>query len=454
MPEQKSNRGNAVTVSPFESPFTNQLLRFGMRGLNLKDSLDALEGWSRHTNLDHDNTGEATVRAGQTSHATAGTVHHSVRKLRDEQAGTFTRVRGIDTDLYIGASGALGAAIDTGYSGDPLTLLPHRPTLSGDPWMFVADRSRMRKVRADGLDLPIGLPAPTVAAAVALDREYRRTVATFSATDNTQATQWTYVPGTDEDGNSTNAPSAISEVNIPDGSPNLFMTTDPGSAQSAYSSWMGIPLTRDLNTLSPTTGAPGDIAASDEDVMHVWLKTSHPQNVKEIRIYIVVSPVFTPTTLPGTPGKIAGNEDAYVKAFRQNDFVQFIQANQTQIDAAETARVFALRDRDLQDRAIVPRRFHPPSTRVRGLGGEAGAVDDRPSWAVPRASMDPGRGQSLQVGTGAHQWFERGDIGLSFRRGDFQRLGNTANRDWSTVTGLLVYISSEIHVSRSEERRV
>lgn len=447
MPEQKSNRGNAVTVSPFESPFTNQLLRFGMRGLNLKDSLDALEGWSRHTNLDHDNTGEATVRAGQTSHATAGTVHHSVRKLRDEQAGTFTRVRGIDTDLYIGASGALGAAIDTGYSGDPLTLLPHRPTLSGDPWMFVADRSRMRKVRADGLDLPIGLPAPTVAAAVALDREYRRTVATFSATDNTQATQWTYVPGTDEDGNSTNAPSAISEVNIPDGSPNLFMTTDPGSAQSAYSSWMGIPLTRDLNTLSPTTGAPGDIAASDEDVMHVWLKTSHPQNVKEIRIYIVVSPVFAPTTLPGTPGKIAGNEDAYVKAFRQNDFVQFIQANQTQIDAAETARVFALRDRDLQDRAIVPRRFHPPSTRVRGLGGEAGAVDDRPSWAVPRASMDPGRGQSLQVGTGAHQWFERGDIGLSFRRGDFQRLGNTANRDWSTVTGLLVYISSEIDVS-------
>lgn len=421
MPEQQSRRGNAITSSNFEAPFENQIVRFGTKGLNLRDALDALEGWARHTNLDHESNGEAIVRPGQTPLMTGGVTHHSVRKLRDEQAGTFTRIWGVDTSLYLGASGALGAAIDTGYSGDPLTLLPHRPPFSGDPWMFVADRQRMRKVRGDGLDLPIGLPAPGAAPGVALDREYRRTIATFSVTDATAAANFTYVAGTDENGNPTNLPSAISEVNIPDGSPNIYMVLDPGGADSSYDSWAGIAITRDLATLSPTSGPPGDRPASDDDVLHVWMKTSHPQNVEEIRIYFVCSTVFDPTVLPGTATTGTANSDAYVKGFRQNDFVQFIQANQTQIDAAETARIFAMRDRDLTDR---------------------GTKDDRASWEALRAASDPSRAKSEQIGVGAHHWFELGTIGVSLRRGDFQRIGNSAGRDWSTITGLIIYIAA------------
>src|SRR5574342_1284395 len=162
MPEQSSNRGDVITPARFTGPFETHVVRYGVKGLQLQDSLDALDGWARHTNIDHTNNGEATSRPGQTSFATAGTKHHSVRKLRDPQTGVHPRVWGIDTNLYIGASGAL-TQVDAGYSGDPLTLVPNHPPLSGDPWMFVADRGRMRKVRADGLDLPIGLPAPGAA---------------------------------------------------------------------------------------------------------------------------------------------------------------------------------------------------------------------------------------------------------------------------------------------------
>jgi hypothetical protein len=414
MPEQASRRGNAVTASPFEAPFANQIVRFGVNGLNLRDALDAQEGWARHTNLDHDNTGEATVRPGQTSLATGGTVHHAVRKLRDEQAGSFTRVWGIDTEVYIGPSGGL-TQVDTGYSGDPLTLLPHRPPLSGDPWLFIADRSRMRKVRSDGLDLPIGLPAPAAAPGVALGTELRTTIADCEAADATEAANWVPVAGVDADGNPGGVPNVQDDTSAPSPGSGIALYTESGSAEGAYDSWAGIAITRDLSLV-------GGAAADDEDVIHLWMKTSDPQLIDEIRIYLVVSTVFDATILPGTGGLgvgAGGNEDAYVKGFRQNDFVQFIQATQSQIDAAETARVFALRDRDLKDRGI---------------------DDARTSWAESRAVTDPQRAASKQIGAGSHQWFELGSVGLSLRRGDFQRIGNSEGRDWSTVTGLILYV--------------
>lgn len=416
MPEQASKRANPVTGSAFEAPFDNKLVRFGVHGLNLKDALDQLEGWARHTNLDHDNGGEAVVRAGQTVLATAGTVHHSVRTLRDEQAGTFTRLWGIDTDLYLGASGAL-AAIDAGYSGDPLALLPHRPPLSGAPWMFVADRARMRKVRADGLDLPIGLPAPAAAPGVALGLEQVTHIATCDAADSTAAANWVPVAGHDSEGSPSGLPILLDDTSSPAAGSGISLTTDPGSATETYDSWAGVALLRSLTQV-------GGLVADDEDVLHLWMKTSHPQLIDEIRVYLVCSAVFDPTILPGTdPGVTGANLDAYVKGFRQNDFVQFIQAVQTQIDAAETAGVFATRDRDLRERRI---------------------QDTRASWAEARAVTDPQRAASKQIGGGSHQWFELGSVGLSLRRGDFQRIGNTQGRDWGTITGLILYVRHRI----------
>jgi hypothetical protein len=423
MPEQGSRRGDLVTKASFTGPFENHPVRYGQGGLNLKDSLDVLDGWARHTNVDHDNNGEATSRPGQTSFATGGTKHHSIRRLRDPQTGIDHRVWGIDSSLYQGASGAL-AQIDTGYSGDFLTLVPHRPPLSGDPWMFVADRSKMSKVRADGLVLPIGLPAPSAPVSAALGVEYRRTLATCSPADATGAANWTAVAGADLHGHATQIPSIIDDASIPGGGADIYTVVTPADDNdSTFDSWIGIALTRDANTLSPLSGS-GDIPADDNDIVHLWLKTSHPHLIKELRVYAVVSATFDPTVLPGTvdPAGNFASSDAYLKTFRQNDFVHYIQAAQAQIDAAEAARIYAVRDADLKARGI---------------------TDDRASWAVRRAITDPARATSLQIGAGIHEWFELGSIGLPLRRGDFQRIGNSAGRDWSTITGLVVYLRAD-----------
>jgi len=423
MPEQSTKRGDPVTKAAFEGAFETQIVRLGSAGLNLKDELDVLQPgqFARLTNVDQDLTGAATARPGQTSFATGGTLHHSIRKFRQPRTGVDTRVWGVDSTLAIGASGAV-TTVDTGYSGSPLALVPHRPPLSGDPWLFVGDANKMRKVRTDGLVLPIGLPKPSAAATAALGREYRRSIANFDTSDATAAANWVPTKGIDAHSHPSGLPSAVDEASTPAGGNDVYFTSNDGSIDSTYDCWLGCPISRDLTTLSPTTGAPGDIAASDDDVIHLWMKTSNPALVKELRIYLVVNAVFDPTGLPGVPKATGGNSDAYVKGFRQNDFVQFIQATQTQIDAAETARIFATRDQDLKDRAI---------------------TDKRTSWTTVRAMVDPSRARSIQIGAGGHQWFELGSIGLSLRRRDFQRIGSTSGRDWSTVTGIIVYMKME-----------
>lgn len=423
MPEQASKRGQVVTGSDFTAPFENHYVRFGVKGLNLRDALDALDGWSRHTNLDHDNTGQATTRNGQTVLATAGTAHHSVRKLTDVASATFTRIWGIDSSVFRGASGALFST-DTGYSGDPLALVPHRPPLSGQPWMFVGDRFRMRKIRSDGLSLPIGLPAPA-APTVALGPELRTMIADCDAADGTNASAWTPVNGVKDDGNLTGTPSlqddaspagpAIAFYTHPDSQSAVQFARLRGTQPAAsYDSWAGIALTRDLSQVG---GQP----ASDEDVFHLWMKTSHPALVKEIRIYLNVSAIFDPTVLPGLPSAAGANSDGYMKAFRQNDFAGYLQAELAQIDNAESARVYALRDQMLKSRAI---------------------LTHRKAMAQTQSLIDPARSISLQAGAGQHVWYEWGSIGLSLRRGDFIRIGNTEGRDWSTVTGLILYVSA------------
>ena len=439
MSEQESRRGNnATTPANFDAPFENQIVRFGVGGLNLRTSLDALEhAWTRLTNLWHENDGEATVRPGQTvsaTHAGSGGTCHSIKRLRDP--GNFgandTRFWGVGTTLQRGASGTTTTAA-SGFSGDPLALVPDHPRLSPDPWMFVGDRAKMLKVRNDGLALPIGLPVPPTPTA-ALDSEFSRVIAMCEGGDGTPSSLWVPCPGKDDNGHATGVPHAALSTEGPIAGDAIYLVTDPGSGvDSGYDSWWGISIgnvltpARDLTTLSEvTTGTPRpDRPASDQDIVHIWLKTSHPALMAEIRLYVVVSEVFDPYILPGNypvdpvTDEPYANGDAYVKAFRPGDYVQFVAANTSQVEAAEQARIYALRDKDSTTRAY---------------------NDTRDSWEDARAQIDPGRAKSLQLGLGGQQWFGYGQVGSSFRRGDFQRIGSTPGRDWSTVTGLIVYV--------------
>lgn len=416
MPEQSSKRGNQVTSAGIDSPFETLLLRFGVEGWNLRDELDQMKPGAlpRMTNVDHDSNGAITSRPGQTSLATGGTKHHSVRKLRDPQNSTFTRVWGIDTSLYIGASGGLANIDAAGYSGDPITLVPHRPPLSGDPWMFVADRSRMRKVRADGLDLPIGLPAPSAAPTTVLGPFLQTKIAAFDPAvnagiqDGTSGQFWTPNSGFDfsDPPNPTNVPNTIVDSGT--------FYTSPGSAvaearKGYYSYWN---LARVLNL-----SLVGGQAASDDDLLHFIMKFEAPQRIAEIRFYFVVSNDFDATILPGTDAGL--NTNFYVKSFRPDDFIQFVQGLQSQVDAAAVAQIHAQSAADLEARRL---------------------NDLRTSW-LP-AALDPARKSSFAAGSGVSEFLELSSVGLPVRRGDFQRVGGDQTATWGTVTGLVIYIQT------------
>lgn len=420
MPEQTSTVTQAITRADFTSPPETAIYPYGLGGLNLKDQVDQIPvgQFPIHTNLTHTMDRGVTLRPGLTTLATVGVHHHSVRRLSDPQNSTYTRIWGVDQSLYIGQSGAL-TVIDAGYSGDPLYLLPHRPPLSGDPWMFVADRLRMRKVRDDGLDLPIGLPAPATAPTTVLGTRSLTAIANF--TGDTDPTLWTRNAGFTYD-----KPPVATDV------PEVYAITAPDSdsvpaiefrrvASSLRPTgdyvYFGVPCVRNLSKV-------GLLDASDDDYIHLWLNFSHPLIIEEFRLYLVCAASFDPAVLPGLPNAGGSNLDAYVKSFTAHDFAAFIQAQQSQVVASESARVHNVRDSSIEDAAVLA------------------IDDDRTSWAERRATIDASRTIAEQAPAGADQWLEYGVLGVPMRRGDFQRIGLTANRDWSTITGIVTFIKT------------
>ena len=128
--------------------------------------------------------GHLEPRPGLTNLSITGS--HSIRRLNDPATARGVRVTGHSTSLYVD-----GASVDTGYSGDPIALIPHRPPQSPEAWMYCADSSRMRKVNVDSELHQIGLPAPTTAPTVALADN--TTTSTFykEIDDGDATTNWT-----------------------------------------------------------------------------------------------------------------------------------------------------------------------------------------------------------------------------------------------------------------------
>ena len=419
MPEQSSKRGDVVTNARFTGAFETQLVRRGVRGLNLKDALDVVsaEQSTRLSNVWHEGTGSETSRPGQTTFATGGTEQHSVRKFYQPSTGVTTRIWGVDTNLFLAASGALGAAIDTGYSGNPLALVPHRPPLSGEPWMFVGDRNRMRKVRVDGLDLPLGLPAPAAAPVVAFASHLTTSICTFDATDGSVAASWTKTAGADASGAATGAPTAADIVG-PSGNAVEFQTQPGTTVDGEYDSWWGFAAARNLNTLQG-----GAHVATDDDLMHFWLQIDRPERLTEVRIYLVVSAAFDPAIVPGTDENGISNTDAYVKTIRGNDFADFIKTIQTFKSAVDTA--------------VADQISETVYNEITNQSSDAFIQTDR---EILNAQRDQSRKIPVQAGQASREWARYGYFETPLRRRDFVRLGGDTTRDWGDVTGLVLYV--------------
>jgi hypothetical protein len=111
------------------------------------------------------------TRYASTAPSTGKSPVHSMRRLNDTSSGTlvWALIFGVQDVIALEQSTGAGAytVVDTGpYSTNPLSLAIYRPQRAVQPWMYVGDSLRMRKIRYDSVSAStlvhrIGLPAPT-----------------------------------------------------------------------------------------------------------------------------------------------------------------------------------------------------------------------------------------------------------------------------------------------------
>lgn len=130
-------------------------------------------------------------RPGYTPYGSVGgpKLLHSIRRLNDPDesvaANGYIYIVGNGTQLWAGIETAL-SEIDSGYSGNPLSILTFRPDVSPETWAYVYDQNKQSKVNAAGVVRAIGVAPPNTAPLA----EYG-IPATVSVTDGQDATGWT-----------------------------------------------------------------------------------------------------------------------------------------------------------------------------------------------------------------------------------------------------------------------
>lgn len=98
----------------------------------------------------------------------AKTPWHSTRYLGDVAAADFTYISGIGTELFRGKTGT-PTSVDSGYSGNPLSLLPFVPQTATKSWMAVFDSTKNAKIGLTGAVRGLGIARPTVPPKAELD---------------------------------------------------------------------------------------------------------------------------------------------------------------------------------------------------------------------------------------------------------------------------------------------
>ena len=172
---------------------------------------------------------------------------HSIRRLNDPANYRGVRITGHSTALYVN-----GTSVDTGYSGNPIALVPNRPPESPESWMYAADSHRMRKVNASSSVHQIGLPAPTAPPTVAL------------APNLTTAIYYKEI----DNGNATTSWAATTEVSSVGASTARINTTVAGILyDTGTTGWCSVAPTSILNIGEGTDVRFDDAGADVEQVM-------------------------------------------------------------------------------------------------------------------------------------------------------------------------------------------
>lgn len=146
--------------------FQRDQRRMVATGLCLNAPMDLVpEGkWPFLSNVRSYQAGILQARLGLTALANgalgAGLIH-TIGRINDPTpfaANAFWRIFGAGAAIRAGQ--ASFPQIDTGYSGNPLTIVVAPPVQSASPWAYVGDSTRQRKFDVNGHVYPIGIAPP------------------------------------------------------------------------------------------------------------------------------------------------------------------------------------------------------------------------------------------------------------------------------------------------------
>lgn len=172
--------------------YKSERKKFGLRGLQLSRPVDVLEenkyAVLRNTRSYVD--GEIQTRPGMSLlYALAANPTHTIKRLNDDVNSRSTYFTGAGTKLYADDAGHTAATeIDSGYSGDPISTVPHRPDQSPLPWLYFMDRTKGgRKAKSTAASdtfksFPQGVSPPTLPPTVSLAAPVNKVVSEFDAT--------------------------------------------------------------------------------------------------------------------------------------------------------------------------------------------------------------------------------------------------------------------------------
>jgi hypothetical protein len=104
---------------------------------------------------------------------------HSIKRFYDSFTNTEDEITGGGTKLYMG-----GVQVDTGYSGNPLSFVPHRPSSTPEAYVYIADSLKLRKVNKDREVFNVGIAPPNVPLSAALSAPAYTTIEDFESLPN------------------------------------------------------------------------------------------------------------------------------------------------------------------------------------------------------------------------------------------------------------------------------
>lgn len=157
-----------------------------------------------------------------------GDLVHSIKKLIDKSSSLQTYIVGAGTKLYSGSL-SIPNLIESGFSGEPLSIIEFRPEEAIAAYLYVADKLKFRRVGVDNISNPVGIDPPLSAVTIEVDKPQRKVIDECGA-----GTLASWV-----NGGSAGAPTNVNRVNttitaiVLDGALPNFCSIIPASFQPA-----------------------------------------------------------------------------------------------------------------------------------------------------------------------------------------------------------------------------